>query len=202
MDDMQKNEIISALADGQLQGVEFDEGLALASGDQASRELWHRYHLIGDVLRSGEHAAGTLPSVFMGRLQMRLQQEHALPAVEVKPVPALAASAMSNGPAANDSNFRWKMVAGFASVTAVAAIGWSMATGSGAGSAGQAQLAAAPAASAVPVLASAVGTKGGVMLRDPKLDEFLAAHRQLGGASALQMPAGFLRNATYEGAGR
>ena len=37
------------------------------------------------------------------------------------------------------------------------------------------------------------------MIRDPQLDELLAAHRQLGGASALQMPAGFLRNATFEG---
>ncbi|MES2633417.1 MAG: sigma-E factor negative regulatory protein [Pseudomonadota bacterium] len=198
---MQKNEIISALADGQLQGVEFDEGVAIAAGDQASREAWHRYHLIGDVLRSGEHAAGTLPSAFMGRLQMRLRQEHAFTAVEVQPVPALVPSTLSQGPAANDSNFRWKMVAGFASVTAVAAIGWSMVAGPGAGTGSQAQLAAAPA-SAVPILASAVASKGGVMLRDPKLDEFLAAHRQLGGASALQMPAGFLRNATYEGTGR
>ena len=39
------------------------------------------------------------------------------------------------------------------------------------------------------------------MLRDPRLDELLAAHRQLGGA-ALQMPSGFLRNATFEGPGR
>jgi sigma-E factor negative regulatory protein RseA len=36
------------------------------------------------------------------------------------------------------------------------------------------------------------------MLRDPRLDELLAAHKQYGGASALQMPAGFLRNATFE----
>jgi len=36
------------------------------------------------------------------------------------------------------------------------------------------------------------------MLRDPQLEELMAAHRQYGGVSALQMPAGFLRNATYE----
>jgi sigma-E factor negative regulatory protein RseA len=56
----------------------------------------------------------------------------------------------------------------------------------------QGQLAAAPGT----VLA---GGQGGLMIRDPNLDEFLAAHRQLGGASALQTPAGFLRNATFEG---
>ncbi len=38
------------------------------------------------------------------------------------------------------------------------------------------------------------------MIRDPRLDELLAAHRQLGNStSALQMPAGFLRNATFAG---
>jgi len=37
-----------------------------------------------------------------------------------------------------------------------------------------------------------------VMLRDPRLDALLAAHRQHGGVTALQMPAGFLRNATFD----
>ena len=50
------------------------------------------------------------------------------------------------------------------------------------------------------MLARAQG--GAVMIRDPRLDEFLAAHRQLGGVSALQMPAGFVRAATVEAPGR
>jgi sigma-E factor negative regulatory protein RseA len=41
-----------------------------------------------------------------------------------------------------------------------------------------------------------------VMIRDARLDELLAAHKQFGGASALQQPAGFLRNATFQQAGR
>ena len=36
-----------------------------------------------------------------------------------------------------------------------------------------------------------------VMLRDPRLDELVAAHRHYHGANNLQMPAGFLRNATF-----
>jgi sigma-E factor negative regulatory protein RseA len=36
------------------------------------------------------------------------------------------------------------------------------------------------------------------MLRDPRLDELVAAHRQYHGATNLQMPAGFLRNATFD----
>ena len=39
-------------------------------------------------------------------------------------------------------------------------------------------------------------------LREYFGDELLAAHKQLGGNSALQMPAGFLRNATFEGNAR
>ena len=35
------------------------------------------------------------------------------------------------------------------------------------------------------------------MIRDPRLDELLAA-QQFGKTTALQMPAGFLRNATFE----
>jgi sigma-E factor negative regulatory protein RseA len=39
-----------------------------------------------------------------------------------------------------------------------------------------------------------------VMLRDPRLDQLLEAHRQAAGGA--QMPSGFLRNATFEGASR
>jgi sigma-E factor negative regulatory protein RseA len=40
-----------------------------------------------------------------------------------------------------------------------------------------------------------------VMMRDPRLDELLATHRQLGGAQ-LVAPAGALRHATFDGPGR
>ena len=59
--------------------------------------------------------------------------------------------------------------------------------------------AAAPAA---PVVAVADAEGQQVMIRDPRLDELLAAHKQFGSTSALQMPAGFLRNATFETPGR
>jgi sigma-E factor negative regulatory protein RseA len=35
------------------------------------------------------------------------------------------------------------------------------------------------------------------MLRNPQLDALIAAHNQAGGSSALQMPSGFLRSATF-----
>jgi sigma-E factor negative regulatory protein RseA len=64
------------------------------------------------------------------------------------------------------------------------------------------------AVAAPPHAPVAVAQSGGtaaaeqVMIRDPRLDELLAAHKQFGGASALQMPAGFMRNATIEGPAR
>ena len=74
----------------------------------------------------------------------------------------------------------------------MAAVGWTVAAGPGL-KPEQAQLAQVGGGT---VLA---GGERGVMIRDARLDEFLAAHRQLGGATALQTPAGFLRNATFEG---
>jgi sigma-E factor negative regulatory protein RseA len=187
MENMQAQELISALADGQLQGDAFAHGVEVAACDPVAREAWQTYHLIGDVLRSGELAGGSAPAIFMSRLQMRLQQEQGL-AQAGRPVLSARSVPGARPESANDASFRWKLVAGVASLAAVAAIGWTM-TGGSAVKPDQGQVAA-------------VANERGVMIRDPRLDEFLAAHRQLGGASALQMPAGFLRNATFEGTSR
>ena len=102
--------------------------------------------------------------------------------------------------------FRWKMVAGFASLAAVAAIGWtSFSQLQGAGGPGAQLAASSPeraTAQGAPVVAVADADGQQVMIRDPRLDELLAAHKQFGSTSALQMPAGFLRNATFETPGR
>lgn len=197
MEKMEPQELISALADGQLQGADFAQAVQAAAGDSRALAAWQAYHLIGDVLRSGELAlgrSGTAPTAFMARLQLRLKQE-AVPAgiafaissvaKEIQPTRATDQSP-SKKEASNDASFRWKLVAGFASLAAVAAIGWTAVGGLGK-PAEQAQIATA----AQPV-----------MIRDPRLDELLAAHRQFGGTTALQMPSGFLRNATFEGPAR
>ncbi len=195
MDRIQTQEMISALADGQLQGDAFARGVEAAAADTAALEAWHTYHLIGDVLRSGEFRAGMLPIEFLGEVRSRLQQEQRVRApAAAHEEPAVVPRSPLRA-AENDATFRWKLVAGAASLTAMAAIAWNVA-GAFPGKAPEARLAAGQRGT---VLA---GQQGGVMIRDPRLDEFLAAHRQLGGASALQMPAGFLRNATFEGVNR
>jgi sigma-E factor negative regulatory protein RseA len=200
MEQMQTQELISAMADGQLRGGAFTRGVELAASDPAALEAWQTYHLIGDVLRSQELAAGSLPGVFLSRLRPRLQQEQRLAAMPSPGKQAVARAEMPQQAASNDANFRWKVVAAFASMAAVTAIGWSVVAGIGA-KPEQAQLAAVPAAT-VPVAAAPGANVPGAMIRDPRLDEFLAAHRQLAGASALQAPAGFLRNAAFEGNSR
>lgn len=192
MNKMQTQELVSALADGQLRGEDFARGVEAAASDPVGREAWITYHVIGDVLRSRELAAGAQPDAFVGRLKLALQQERELsvrrPSAHSLPVAA------PRQYAANDTSFRWKLVAGFASVAAVGAIAWSVAGGSP-GKPEQAQLATANGTVLAP-------SERGVMIRDAQLDEFMAAHRQLGGASVLQMPAGFVRNATFEGPAR
>ena len=194
MDKMETRELISALADGQLQGDAFARAVQAASADDDAQASWHAYHLIGDVLRTGECSVATPPADFLARMQARLAHEGA-PAAGAAVINAGATPVAAAGvDAANDNSFRWKLVAGFASVAAVAAIGWSMIATPVKPE--QAQLAAVTAGALV------AGTERGAMIRDARLDAFLAAHRELGGASALPTPAGFLRNATFEGPAR
>jgi len=195
MNKMNNHELLSALADGQLSGAELAEGLDMLGRDAEAVSAWRTWHLIGDVMRSPELAAGTPNNLFMSRLSQRLAAE-ALPqaraagiGVESAVESRVTAGVMAAEPA-NDATFRWKLVAGLASVAAAVAVGWTLLSSQSMAPAG-AQLATAPAVQG-----------GGVMIRDAELDELLAAHRQLGDATALQTPARFLRNATFEGPSR
>ncbi|MBS0390876.1 MAG: sigma-E factor negative regulatory protein [Proteobacteria bacterium] len=209
-DDAKMREHLSALADGELQGPEFAQALAYAATDEGE-STWRLYHLIGDTLRSTEVAQVGNPAL-LGRLraQLALEPRHdglAPPQPLTQVAPASHKAALhGRDAAANVSIFRWKLAAGFASLAAVAALGWS-ALGPGGGSAPQgAQLAVVqpPVDATAPAFVATAGGPQGqqIMIRDPRLDELLAAHRQFGGASALQMPAGFLRNATFEAPSR
>ena len=92
-------------------------------------------------------------------------------------------------PAANTSVFRWKVAASFATVAAVAALGWNlMSTPAG----GQGAQLASNGLGAAPVV---VATENGEVLRDPRLDALMASHQQY--RAALQAPADFLRNASF-----
>ncbi|MFT3814098.1 MAG: RseA family anti-sigma factor [Acidovorax sp.] len=200
-EDLTQGELVSALADGELQGDAFAQAVGVAAG--AGRPTWALYHLVGDVLRSPELAhhgrSNLLAAVRAGMAEAEAPRPQAQPLVAQVAPP----EARSEERAANLSVFRWKMVAGFASLAAVSAIGWNAVMGLRADNGAQVA-AAVPSQAAPGVVATAVEGQNGpqVMLRDARLDELLAAHKQLGGTSALQMPAGFLRNATFEAPAR
>ncbi|AMO22105.1 hypothetical protein UC35_03435 [Ramlibacter tataouinensis] len=190
MEQIRTRELISDMADGRLEGDAFTRGVELAASDPTAREAWHAYHLIGDVLRSSELAAGTPSQAFLSRLQVRLQGEEVDATTLAQQQPLVDPRALE--PAANDSSFRWKLVAGLASLAAVGAVAWTV-VGSPRQDAGQ-------LATTQPGTVLA-GSERGVMIRDPRLDELMATHRQLGGGS-LVPPAGYLHNATFDGQGR
>ena len=186
-------ELLSALADGELAGAEFAAALEACQHDgQAAFASWSSYHLIGDVLRSPASGLRSADTQFLVRFNQRLSQPLEPLAQKIQP-------AMMSGPdrrtASNDGSFRWKLVAGFASLAAVASVAWNM---SGVSTpASTPQLAQAQ----VPLQQVLVASPQGPVLRDARLEELLAAHRQLGGRYALQEPSGFLRNASFEASG-
>lgn len=228
MNDETKSDIreqVSALADGQLRGAALADALREVSARDELRATWQTYHVIGDVLRSGGHAPCSDSSAFVAKLQARLAAEMPVSPALAGPV---AIALRQDAEPANEPVFRWKLVAGAASLAAVVAISWNWVGNTGSAPSG-AQLAQQqvqqqqaerqalqqPAASvlaasdpnATSAIASAVPTRvqigngaPQVMLRDPRLDELLQAHQQAGGAS--QMPSSFLRNATFEGPSR
>lgn len=194
------NERVCDLVDGHALSGECAQAFEALLADDEAVQVWHAYHVIGDVLRSAELAPTSSDLGFLERLERRLAQEPARPvAIEsAQPVAILASVPSANAPV-----FRWKMLAGATSFALVGLVGLGLWTQTGQrGDAQQmaAQSVFAPRAPASSLVAADTGS--GTMLRDARLDELMAAHRQLGGHSALQVPAGFLRNATYEGPAR
>ncbi|MDR7306420.1 sigma-E factor negative regulatory protein [Rhodoferax saidenbachensis] len=188
------NERISALADGAVPLDQLPELLAELHASEEGRQAWHLYHLTGDVLRSDALAPSVSELAFWERLQSRLDTEPVRPAQALTQPEVVLSSAGS-------ANQRWAWVAGLAGVAMLSVL--SLAVWRQAEPTNAPQLAlvpapsqAAPAEAAPPVVLAQ--DSPAVMLRDPQLDALMAAHQQMGGHSAWQMPSGFLRNATFE----
>ena len=210
---------ISCLVDDALSAEALDELLTDWQDDGECARAWHGYHLIGEVLRGGDalgcsaQATTHQGSVAFARRVVEAARAPASSMATVGEATVLVSEDLPVDqlvtlkrtlPAANDSVFRWKMVAGLATLAAVLSVAWGV---GGPGSAQDAVLAKRPA---VVVTASSdvglqpvlVSTPQGTVLRDARLEELMQAHRQTGGASALQVPAGFLRSATFDASQR
>lgn len=152
------------------------------------------YELIGDLLRGGAVHGPVGDEVFSATLVARLRNE-----APTLPQPVPLQTVVDRPSVANDALFRWKLVAGLASFAAVVAVTWTVGIGGRDSTlAGPQMAAASPAPGPAAVQPVVVQTAQGQLLRDARLEQLLSEHRQFGGMSALQAPAGFLRNATYD----
>ncbi len=188
LDNLTLQERLSALYDGELSAIQAAALVQASLAQDDVMQSWGSMSAISHVLRESHTRPWLAPT--------------AAP-VNTKPVHAAAIPE-----AANDSVFRWKMVAGLAAFAAVGSLAWGLLgslgdktdTQSGTVLA-QGQTAAAgnkPNAALIAVGGQIAGQEV-TILRDPRLDELLAAHKQFGGASALQQPAGSLRSVSLGG---
>lgn len=198
-------EELSAFADGQL---DHDAATRLAAkwrDCEETRKAWHSYHLIGDVLRSDELAGGARNEAFLQALRARLAQEPVVlaPALEdeVDEHAHTAAVALAGGGRPGRRR-RWGAPAAVAAGFMVVA-GTLVVTRVDQPAAPDAALAvAAPEPAKAAAAAEPVLVVNGELVRDAQLDRYLAAHKQFGGNTALGVPSGFLRSATYEAPSR
>lgn len=182
------NEQFSALLDGQLPPEQARRLLHAHAHDAVTQEQLAIYQLIGDSMRgaSGTDSLKVADTdAFWHKLQAQLPQGESLQPIEALSLQAQARfKHWTSRPAANASAWRW--LGGVAASVLMVSVGW-YTWGSHFSSQNASQ-----------EIAAAGNNAQQVVLRDPELDALLEAHQEVGGHSALQMPAGFIRNATLE----
>lgn len=196
-------EQLSALADGELGEPAVAQACAGWRDDAAAREAWHAFHLIGDVLRSEDLAADSSRDAgFLAALRVRLAAEPVVlaprPLEQAPPVGEPVHQAV-NG--ARGARRPWRaasvVAAGFVAVAGVVVL-------TRAPSPAQPEARVAQSVPAAPLVSTdpQVLVANGKLIRDVRLDRYLAAHKQFAGTSALGVPSGFLRSATADAADR
>ena len=206
-------EQLSALADGELDAGAVAAACAIWRDNESARVRWHSYQLIGDVLRSDDLASSAgKDAVFMAALRARMSTEP----VVLAPVP-LAADAAAEahrdaGRAGRARGWSWMapsaVAAGFVAVAGMLMVTQAPAPGINAG--GTVMSSARPSESGVMMVAAPTPSASGLavepqalvadgqLIRDARLDRYLAAHKQFAGVSVLGMPSGFVRSAATE----
>jgi len=196
-------EQLSALLDGEMDAAALARTCAAWRSDPSVREIWHTYHLIGDVLRSDDLAASPQRNAALLRaVRERLAAE---------PV-VLAPAAMPSEGAARRRGLvrslrRWRapaaVAAGFVAVAGVLVVMRDSsiapppaATVADASTGAQVAQVSSPAEAAQ----AEDPVTDGRLIRDARLDSYLAAHRQLAGIPVLGVPAAYLRSVTADAA--
>jgi sigma-E factor negative regulatory protein RseA len=197
-------ERLSALVDGELDGDAAVQACSHWRESDDARSSWHAYHVIGDVLRSDDLACDPARDAgFLEALRARLKDEPVVLAPQALEHSRPAAAQLANG--ARSRRWSWAapsaVAAGFVAVAGVVMLtrGPAMPSDSSA-AASLAQVSPAPQPLTASTLTSPSEPQAlvanGKLIRDVRLDRYLAAHKQFAGSSALGVPSGFLRNAT------
>lgn len=191
-------EQISALADGELADQHVELALAALRQDEG-RADWEIYHQIGDVLRSDDMAVSLSPG-FTARMAARLDAEPTIIAPAFDPNRDDSADSSRNriGAGARTSQARRWALPSMAAAAAMATVAFFTTP----------QLMVAlkgddAAREAVSKMASGVDQTGvvaasapeGVVLRDPRIDDYLMAHQRF--SPSLYSTAQFARSATF-----
>ncbi|MBY0467571.1 MAG: sigma-E factor negative regulatory protein [Burkholderiaceae bacterium] len=210
-----RGEELSALLDGELPGAAVERICAEWRTDARSRDTWHAYNLIGDVMRCEDLSRSCASDEqFLRDFRTRMAAEPVVlaPRPVSYPVadPAEAPPATVVRPA---RAWAWPvaLAAGFVVVVgAVVGIQNPAITMDA-----RPLVAAAPAGHASEAMLKVSRTEGGVppsdvypagmelvfdgqVIRDPRLDRYLLAHKQFAGTSVLGPTSGLLRNAAVE----
>lgn len=197
-----RGEALSALVDGEAAREGVMQACTAWRSDAELRQTWHAYQLIGDVLRSDDLASQPArDEQFLQRLRARLAEEP----VVLAPQPVEAVSL-----AAGRSARRWRtgaaVAAGFVAVAGVL-VALQMPSPEPTASVARAPSPIVPATAVTSTFAEPAGDHAvlvtdGKLIRDARLDRYLAAHQRFAGASALGVPSSFLRSATTDAAQR
>lgn len=203
-------EHLSVLVDGELDADEAQGACALWREDASMRSTWHAYQLIGDVLRSDELASPPgRDEDFLASLRERLAQEPVVLAPE-----ALAPLVPQRQPVRGKAWVTSLAVAAGV-VAVIGAVAVTQMSGPSASDAGvmagttlpaergglQAVKMSDPQPNPQETAEPQAVVLNGRLIRDARLDQYLAAHKKFGGSSAPGVPSGFLRNAAADGTG-
>lgn len=211
-------ERLSALTDGELDAHGTAAACADWRDDETARSNWHRYQLIGDVLRSEDLASSAAKdSAFLLALRARMVNEPVVLAPEPSPAtqqpvaqPAVAAAPVAIAVVARGSkrSYAWlapaAVAAGFVAVAGSLTVLWAplknanAPTELAASVPGEAARALAVAVPAVEAVEPTLLVANGQLVRDARLDRYLAAHKQFAGAAMLGVPSAFVRSAAAE----
>jgi sigma-E factor negative regulatory protein RseA len=202
-------ERLSALVDGELDGPATGAACKGWKNDAQVRCTWHAYQLIGDVLRSDDLATGAgRDEKFLLRLRTRLEIEPVVLAPAALPA---TPSAQQRAPTpASRAAGRWMLPSAIAAGFLLVLGAFTVLRPGNAPPATAPMVAVAdatsPAGVAGPLRTVSLGgpaepmevVLNGKVIRDARLDRYLAAHKQFSGSSALGLPSAFLRSATVE----